>query len=145
MKSTMVRVRDEVKGLYAQGYSSEGKITARTVMSVLPASGALRSTASDMLKFLQANLEEPTFTPLNKAIKLSQRDFFKVNERLTIGLGWQRVKLDDNIIVEKNGGLPGFSTYIGMIPAKKGDCRAGQQSQKQNDRARSFASEKALN
>ena len=119
MKSTMVRVKDQLKGLYAQGYSSEGKITARTVMSVLPASGALRSTASDMLKFLQPTRKSLLSHPLNKAIKLSQRDFFKVNERLTIGLGWQRVKLDDNVIVEKNGGLPGFSTYIGMIPAKK--------------------------
>jgi len=52
---------------------------------------------------------------------LAQQGVFKVNERFTQALAWQRVVNGDRLIVDKNGGLNITSTYIGMIP----DARLG--------------------
>lgn len=119
MRSTWIDVPEENKSRYAQGYSKEGRPVPHTPRGLLPASGALRSTAADMLKFLEANLGVNTPAALHKAMQEAQSPFFRVNDHLTLGLGWQRFKRNGMLIIDKNGGLPGFSSYIGMIPQKK--------------------------
>jgi beta-lactamase class C len=36
-----------------------------------------------------------------------------------MGLAWQRYTGDGVLMIDKNGGVPGFSSYIGMQPDKK--------------------------
>lgn len=38
---------------------------------------------------------------------------------LSLGLGWERIHRGEMLIIDKNGAVPGFSTYIGMVPEKK--------------------------
>ncbi|MCB1148777.1 MAG: serine hydrolase [Chlamydiia bacterium] len=78
----------------------------------LPASGALISTGADMLRFLEANLGVKGPPKLISAMRFAQEGRLQVNPRLTMGLGWHRV----GKFVEKNGALPGYSSYIGLIP-----------------------------
>lgn len=36
-----------------------------------------------------------------------------------MGLGWQRFEREGTLIIDKNGGLSGFTSYIGWIPGKR--------------------------
>lgn len=121
MTSTVVNIPDNRRSLVAQGYSRNGKpVPFRESPNAWPAGGALYSSSFDMLKFLKANLGiGDTSSELLAAMQLAQKSYFKVNEKLEMGLGWQRVFLDGHLLIEKNGGVPGFSSYIGMVPAKK--------------------------
>jgi hypothetical protein len=44
---------------------------------------------------------------------------FTVNPHFTQGLAWQIVDRGDLVIIDKNGGLPNTSTYIGFAPSTK--------------------------
>lgn len=119
MNSTELVVPDSLKPFYATGYSKEGKPVPYDPVGALPASGALRSSGLDMLKFLQANLGVRGSKELIKAIRYTQEPYFKVNADLSIGLAWQRTMTGGMLILDKNGGYAGFSSYIGIIPDKK--------------------------
>lgn len=120
MKETYINVPEEMQSQLAVGYSPSNKAVPPTPNSAWPAGGALKSSISDMSKFLQANLELLGPKPLQNAMQLAQTPYFPVNKHLTMGLGWQRFTTSKGIlIIDKNGGLPGFSSYIGMLPSKK--------------------------
>src|SRR5262249_56433238 len=70
-----------------------------------------------MARFLAANLGTlPDQRDLQAAMALAQQGVFKVNERFTQALAWQRVVNGDRLIVDKNGGVNITTTPIGMIP-----------------------------
>lgn len=119
MRHTFTEVPERDMHLYADGYGPKGFKSPRRADNHLPGGGALRSTADDLLKFLMANLNIEGPKKLRQAMQNAQQPFFKVSDTLTLGLAWQRVPLDKMLVVDKNGGLPGFSSYIGMIPEKK--------------------------
>lgn len=119
MTSTMTEVPAQLMSRYAQGYSQEGAPVTHRGKYALPGSGALRSTSTDMLRFLEANLGIDVPKPLNSAMQFAQKPLFKVNDHLTMGLGWQNFTNKGKLIIDKNGGVPGFSSYIGMLPHKK--------------------------
>ena len=85
-----------------------------------PGTGQMYSSPRDMARFLAANLgalgEQPE---LQAAMALAQEGVFQVNPRFTQALAWQRVKNDDLLIVDKNGGLNNTATYVGMIPQRR--------------------------
>ncbi len=73
-----------------------------------------------MGKFLAANLGEDRERPLiTKAMQFAQQPYFKASEQMTQGLAWQRVHVHGELVIDKNGGLDGTSTYIGMLPARR--------------------------
>lgn len=88
-------------------------------ISPAPGSGAIHSTSKDMLQFLLANLQLAGPKELQNAMQFAQEPQFKVRDKLTMGLGWQRVSFDALLIIDKNGGLPDYSSYIGFLPEQK--------------------------
>jgi beta-lactamase class C len=104
-----------------QGYNADGKPVGEPGNEQgpfnWPGTGQMYSSPRDMARFLAANLgalgEQPE---LQAAMALAQEGVFQVNPRFTQGLAWQRVKNDDLLIVDKNGGLNNTATYVGMIP-----------------------------
>jgi CubicO group peptidase (beta-lactamase class C family) len=68
--------------------------------------GALSSTLDDMLTFLEAQIYPPS-NSLGDAIKTTQQAWPSSNA-LSMGLGWQQ----SNNYLDKNGGLPGYNTYM---------------------------------
>jgi CubicO group peptidase (beta-lactamase class C family) len=81
----------------------------------LGGAGALRSTAADMLKYLQANMR-PDGQPLEHALRESHRVLFKEDERMSFGMNWihmesQRLK---QAMIWHNGGTGGFCSFIGF-------------------------------
>jgi len=121
MKSTFFEVPEQAANRFVRGYGVKGQPVNRAMTNgAWPAGGRLCSSGHDMSKFLAANLGEDKAHPLiTKAMHLAQQPYFKASERMTQGLSWQRVHLDGELVIDKNGGMAGTSTYIGMIPARR--------------------------
>jgi len=120
LTNTSLKVADT--SLFATGHNEEGKQTCHWHFPIIPGAGAIRSNMSDMIRFLQANMEDSH--PLSSSFKkLHQK---KENAtRGAIGYGWHIDDLSPRIFGEKeiiwhNGGTGGFSSYIGFIPGKAG-------------------------
>jgi CubicO group peptidase (beta-lactamase class C family) len=81
----------------------------------IPAGGALRSTANDMLKFLAAQLDLPTATddvpdPLRRAIASTQQPRADTdNPAMRIGLGWHITKAN---VLWHNGQTGGYHSFV---------------------------------
>jgi beta-lactamase class C len=85
-----------------------------------PTPGQIYSSSRDMATFLAANLGElPGHGPIENAMAFAHHGVFTVSQRLTIGLAWQNVSAGNFTIIDKNGGLPNTSTYIGFAPQRK--------------------------
>jgi len=73
-----------------------------------------------MATFLVANLGELSdHRPIENAMALAQQPVFTVGPRFKLGLAWQNVSAGNFTIIDKNGGLPNTSTYIGFAPQRK--------------------------
>lgn len=118
MNMTFTQVPEALFSQYSQGYGLDGKPTLKRPHGYIPGSGAIRSTAKDLLKFLKANMGFSGQKTLFKAMQLAQQPFYKVKDHFTMGLGWQRWDVDGTLIIDKNGGLSGFTSYMGWIPEK---------------------------
>lgn len=119
MNSTMIHIPYRLMHNYAQGYLRNGQPVKKRWISPWQGGGALRSTPADMLKFLEANLGIGKKEQLLAAMQMAHHPYFRVNNNLTLGLGWERVYIRERLIIDKNGGVPGFSSYIGMIPDRR--------------------------
>ena len=81
--------------------------------------GAFRSTAEDMLKFLQANLLE-TDSQIATILARSQERYFENSDTLGIGLAWHILNLQNEQVVHwHNGGTGGYTSFIGLDKEKQ--------------------------
>ncbi|MBL7933709.1 MAG: beta-lactamase family protein [Bacteroidia bacterium] len=113
MTATTIQLSDEQQKLFAQGHNSEGSATSHWDLGIFKSAGALRSSSSDMLRFLDYNLKEE-----DKAAVLSHKPTF--NGRSTIGLAWFIKKTkSSNTLIWHNGGTEGFRSFAGFIKEKK--------------------------
>jgi CubicO group peptidase (beta-lactamase class C family) len=78
--------------------------------------GALRSTASDMLLYLAANLGE-TQSPLKDAMETTYIKRHVVSNSMDIGMGWhiRHHEKDPEPIFWHNGGTGGYRTFAGFV------------------------------
>ncbi|MEM7811920.1 MAG: serine hydrolase domain-containing protein [Planctomycetota bacterium] len=85
----------------------------------LAAAGALRSTAADMLTYLEAQLGR-TETPLADAIALTQTPRRELGRRSGIGLGWMYYDAPadrgGSRVWTHNGGTGGFTSFAAFEP-----------------------------
>lgn len=81
----------------------------------LGGAGALRSTAADMLKYLQANLH-PEGQSLEHALRESHRELIKEDERTAYGMNWVRTEGQTlkQPVLWHNGGTGGFRSFLGF-------------------------------
>jgi beta-lactamase class C len=121
MHSTFFEIPPGEQKRLVQGFDRDGRPVPRAVANgAWPAGGRLCSSGRDMGRFLAANLGETPHRPLiTQAMQLAQKPYFEVSPKMTQGLAWQRVRLHDELVIDKNGGLDGSATYIGMIPGHK--------------------------
>lgn len=94
------------------GHRGRGKPAAAWPLDGIPAAGALRSTADDMLRFLSAQLNSDA-TELSDAIRLTH--VLRDDPRLTIGLGWMRIDTPHRLWWH-NGGTGGYRSFAGFRP-----------------------------
>jgi beta-lactamase class C len=125
MNSTDLPLPAALRGRAVQGYGPLGRPigepgVGESTNLVFPATGQIFSSPRDMAAFLTANMGELTdHRALQSAMAFAQQGVFKVNPRFTQGLAWQIVNRGDLTVIDKNGGLPNTSTYIGFVPSTK--------------------------
>lgn len=96
---------------------SDGKAVPFWHFGALDGAGSVRSTASDMLRLLAAELH-PATVPLTGAIELSQQIHFRASPQLSLGLAWHIIPLADSLsLYWHNGGTGGARSFVGFAPA----------------------------
>jgi beta-lactamase class C len=125
MDSTALLLSPALRARAVQGYGPLGRAIGQPGIGTssnmdFAVAGQIFSSPRDMAVFLTANMGElPGHRELQDAMAFAQRGVFTVNPRFTQGLAWQIVQRDDLTVIDKNGGLPVTSTYIGFAPAAK--------------------------
>ncbi len=127
MRDTGIDVFESHKNKLATGYSFRNKQTDYWNVPAIEAAASLRSTTSDMLKFLKASLGlsktklSPVFeycqnTKVNSKIPASMKLFTKsVGISLSsFRLGWFVFPQEDVDILGHDGGTQGFSSFMCM-------------------------------
>ncbi|MDP5081599.1 MAG: serine hydrolase [Winogradskyella sp.] len=113
MNSTGIVFTTAMKEKLALGHNDQLEVVSNWDITTLAGAGAIRSTTSDMVKFIQANISTDD-TALNKAMKLSHKiAFTDDNLNFKIGLGWHYAT--DNTITWHNGGTGGYRAFAGFL------------------------------
>lgn len=116
MADTLVQPDAEQMEREAVGHRRRRRPTGHWAVAGLPGAGALRSTADDVLTFLQTQLR-PHDSSLGEAVTLTHAER-RPGQRLGIGLGWLRVPLrGGDVMLWHNGGTGGFRAFAGFVPA----------------------------
>jgi D-alanyl-D-alanine-carboxypeptidase/D-alanyl-D-alanine-endopeptidase len=116
MADTVISPGPAQAGREAEGHRRGGRRTERWTLTGLPGAGALRSTTTDVLTFLRAQLR-PDDTPLGPAITLTHAER-RSGGRTGIGLGWIRIRSGDDVLLWHNGGTGGFRSFAGFDPGR---------------------------
>lgn len=80
----------------------------------LAGAGNLRTTVSDLLTYLSANVGLDR-SPLHDAMQLSHQRFFRVNNDLAVGLGWHITTQPFGDVVEAHGATGGYWCFLGFV------------------------------
>ncbi len=118
MRSTLATLTPQPRSRLAQGHDEAGKPTPDWDIPALPAMGALKSTANDMLSFLAANMESDSrpfgqlFTPLHAPRTT-------MDEETKVGLAWQIGHATNRSMVWHGGGTGGSRALIAFEPEKQ--------------------------
>lgn len=92
LKRTFVRVPEDAMDSYAWGYDSQDK-PVRVGRGVFDAEAyGVKSTASDLIRFVQANIEPQRLGgPIRRAVEGTHMGHFQVG-RMVQGLGWEQYR-----------------------------------------------------
>jgi CubicO group peptidase (beta-lactamase class C family) len=114
MKDTVITLDPGLRSRLAVGHDASGREVANWDLPALAGAGALRSTASDMLKFLAANVGGgPLSAALHRA-HVAQRSLGTPGGN--IGLCWHLRQTGRSEIIWHNGGTAGYHSFIGFDP-----------------------------
>lgn len=117
MKSTVIMLTPEMKRRIAKGHNPANEVPNWDIPT-LAGAGALRSTASDMLTFLAANIGiKPS--KLSDAMDMTHQARVDAGKTMKIGLGWHIRDNGKTQIIWHNGGTGGYRSFCGFIKDKK--------------------------
>jgi len=113
MNDTGLVFTESMKEHLAYGYNEQLDKVSNWDFTTLAGAGGIRSTLSDMVKFIKANMSSND-SSLNKAMKLSHDIAFSdENQNFKIGLGWHFA--NNNTITWHNGGTGGYRAFTGFL------------------------------
>ncbi|MBI4909175.1 MAG: beta-lactamase family protein [Acidobacteria bacterium] len=115
MPDTVVTLSDEQQSRFLQGYNDKQQPIPAWDLDALAGAGAIRSTASDMLTYLEANLHPEKHTPLAGALAVSQRLRANASAGNAIALGW--MYNPDSGSYSHGGATAGHTAYAWFHPA----------------------------
>jgi len=117
MKHTKFKLTDNQENKRSKGYRLDGSSAKKYTFDVYKASGGLKSTLEDMIKYLYANMRE-----INQDFALSHQQTFiraQGDKLKTIGLGWMMVERGDDTFIFHNGLTAGFNCLCGYFKKKQ--------------------------
>ncbi len=118
LNDTAISLTPEQQGRFIQGHDAEYRLARAWELDALAGAGAIRSTAADMLTYLEAQLHPEKFPALALAIRHTHELRADAIPGMRIGLAWLYVAKDG--FYWHNGGTGGFSSYAFFDP--KNDC-----------------------
>ena len=121
MSSTVISLTPALKSRMTTAHSSVFHLAPTPLWDFTPAffgAGALRSTATDVLTFLAANLGYVK-TPLSAAMARMRTVHADGLDNFKMGLGWQIEQRDGIEIVWKGGASYGSRTFSGFDPKSR--------------------------
>jgi CubicO group peptidase (beta-lactamase class C family) len=125
MNDTKINLpQNEMNNRFPAGHRGGKEITTPIIPKILADSGAFRSTAPDMLKYVSANLGL-IHTKLKEAIQLQQLIRHPsiivnpMNYSEYRGLGWRVLTNLGTEIITHTGAINGWNAFVGFIPSKQ--------------------------
>jgi CubicO group peptidase (beta-lactamase class C family) len=103
----------------AKGYSAGGMMMPNWDLPALAGAGALRSTMTDMLKFLRANLDSSSGARVPRLMQQTHLVRRSVGKDMSIGMNWLTRSTNGREVVWHNGGTGGYRTFIGFDKTRK--------------------------
>ena len=115
MKDTVISLSPEQGGRFMQGYDAERHQTPAWDLDAFASAGGIRSTAGDMLTYLEAQLH-PESAPFRAALVESQRLRAPVAGSTRIALAW--IYDPGTSVYMHNGATGGFTSYTCFDPRR---------------------------
>jgi CubicO group peptidase (beta-lactamase class C family) len=115
MTRTGTALTDAMRADLAPGHDDTGMAAKNWDFDALAGAGAIRSTASDMMRYLKANMGIAS-SPLADAMKLAQQPRSDVAGSTRIGLAWMTTEKG---IVWHNGGTGGYRSFAGFTADRR--------------------------
>ena len=112
LKNTKITLQNVDNQGFAQGYDEKGKATSAWDLNMLAGAGGVRSTATDMAKYLMANMTKAPEN-LQEAVDLTQKVTFDKGKDV-VGLGWHLTEAKGHKIWQHSGGTGGFRSFAGF-------------------------------
>ena len=117
MTRTGITLSDDMRSRLAAGHHASLSPTSNWDLPTLAGAGALRSTANDMLLFLDAAMgRRPSPLAAAFAAMLATRE--KAGNSMEVGLGWHP-SAGDTEIIWRNGGTGGYRSWMGHDPKSR--------------------------
>ncbi|MDN5200679.1 serine hydrolase [Fulvivirgaceae bacterium BMA10] len=113
MEETKIVFDQNMKNNLAIGHSN-GVEVENWDIPTLAGAGAIRSSTSDMLKFLSANLGL-TETSLRSAMDMTHQVRHDKAGGMRVGLGWHIKKGANGDVIWHNGGTGGYRAFAGFV------------------------------
>ena len=115
MRDTAISLSPELLGRLMQGYDGQRQPTPRWDLDAFASAGGIRSTAGDMLTYLEAQLH-PERSPFPAALTRSQRVREHVGGDIDIALAWT---YDTGTgVYSHSGATGGYTTYACFNPKR---------------------------
>lgn len=115
MHTTSTKVEGEVREWMTVGHDDRGLAAPYRDWPNLPAMGALRSNAEDMLRFVAANVGPPT-SQIERSMRAAHAVQNTIDDNTDIGLNWMVMKFGDKRIITHGGATRGFRAFVGFDP-----------------------------
>ena len=114
MPDTIITPSDQQRTRLATGHTRRGRAVAPFQLPALAGAGALHSTATDLVRLMEATLD-PARTPLAAQLERAQLPRLRVARHMEAGLGWMIAHPPgaDGPVLWHNGGTSGFRSFVG--------------------------------
>ncbi|MCC6492387.1 MAG: serine hydrolase [Pirellulales bacterium] len=116
MGDTTIVLRDDQRLRLAPGHDGSLKPVKNWDIPTLAGAGGIRSTAADLLRFLDANMSEDD-RPITRSLPLAHAKRHDMENGLAIGLGWHIAR--DGVTRWHNGMTGGYASWIAFVPEKR--------------------------
>jgi CubicO group peptidase (beta-lactamase class C family) len=119
MNNTVVSLTAKQKSNLATGHAETGIPVGLTDLGAIDAGGALRSNVNDLLTFAEASMGFIT-TGLSPAMELTHvLQAKKDDANVYTTMGWTLVNKEGKYLLFKDGGMPGYRTFLGIDKKNK--------------------------
>jgi CubicO group peptidase (beta-lactamase class C family) len=121
MDDTRITLTSSMRQRLAQGHNAGLAPVSNWDFLALAGAGAFRSTANDLLKFLQMCLD-PADTPVAAALKMTLSERRPRMDQRDVALGWFVSRRFGDELIWKSGGTGGYATFIGYSTKTRRNC-----------------------